>query len=402
VNTGNPEQDRGLIETYRQQAAAQGMNLDVQPAPGGGFVLRALAQGAAPPQQQPPQQAGGFGYQPPPQAQQPQQAYGQPQQPYGQQAYAQPQAQQQQYGAPQAQAPQGGGFGYQPPPAAQQQNPGYGGGGFGGPAMAGAAAASVAMGAGSGGGAPAEAAEGGETKALGAERVKYLRKVYGLLTAAVFVALLAGFVTLELSPTMAVRAPNKQMIQVPILVGLMLTMPVIHGILFGVLFVSTFVASWLSKIKVINVLALFFVAALMGVEMAPMIFEVQFFASLGATISSAPVRDTFMMVGGVFFASTAYVFITRKDFSFLGGILSMGVIVLIIACIIGIFLQSPIFSLAIASVGALISAGFLLYQTSYILNHSDMDDPVDDALVFLVQLRNLFMWILSIVGYARD
>ena len=51
--------------------------------------------------------------------------------------------------------------------------------------------------------------------------------------------------------------------------------------------------------------------------------------------------------------------------------------------------------------GAVLSIGFLLYQTSYIFKHSDMDDPVGDALGLLVQLRNLFMFILRILMSSR-
>jgi hypothetical protein len=43
----------------------------------------------------------------------------------------------------------------------------------------------------------------------------------------------------------------------------------------------------------------------------------------------------------------------------------------------------------------------LLYVTSYIFRNSDMDDPVGDALALLVQLRNLFMFLLRIFMSAR-
>jgi FtsH-binding integral membrane protein len=63
--------------------------------------------------------------------------------------------------------------------------------------------------------------------------------------------------------------------------------------------------------------------------------------------------------------------------------------------------DSEPFSLAIASVGSLLAIGFLLYQTSWIFRNSDMDDPVDDALGLIVQLRNLFMFLLRIFMSAR-
>ena len=101
-------------------------------------------------------------------------------------------------------------------------------------------------------------------------------------------------------------------------------------------------------------------------------------------------RDTFLLVGGIFLSITAYAFISKKDFSYLGATLSMGFVVIFFACILTFVFDSEIFSLAVATAGALLAAGFLLYETSLILK-GDMDDPVGDALGLLVQLRNLFI-----------
>ncbi|MCC6647093.1 MAG: Bax inhibitor-1/YccA family protein [Polyangiaceae bacterium] len=365
VNTGNPQHDQMMLDTYRQQAAAQGMSFDVRPSPTGGYVVK-MSQGApagfAPPQQQ---QWGA-----PAQQQAPQQQWGAP---------AQQQAQQQQWGA----APQ--------QPAQQQWGAPAQPAGFGQPAMA-AVGGSLS----SSGLAPEAAG------AIGADRIKYLRKVYGLLAISAFIGIAVGYAVLELMPTGTMRTVSGKPVAVPILVKLLLESPVLHAVLFGALFIGTFVASWVSKIKVVNIVALFGVAALMGIDMAPMVFIANYYAGIGATLSTAPVRDAFMMTGGVFAGCTMYVFIAKKDFSYLGSILSMGFWVVLLAGIAGFFLQSEIFSLAIASLGALLSAGFILYQTSYIFKHSAMDDPVDDALVFLVQLRNLFMFLLRIFMSARD
>src|SRR5205809_1054334 len=107
------------------------------------------------------------------------------------------------------------------------------------------------------------------------------------------------------------------------------------------------------------------------------------------------------MTGGVFIAITAYVFVTKKDFSYLGGILSMGTMILFIACIMTFVFHTEVFSLAVASVGALISSGWLLYQVSYITRKSKMDNAVGDALVFVVQIRNLCMFLLRILMSSR-
>ena len=97
---------------------------------------------------------------------------------------------------------------------------------------------------------------------------------------------------------------------------------------------------------------------------------------------------------------TAYSFFSKKDFSYLGATLTMGFFVIFGACFLAAVIGSEIFTLAVASAGALLAAGFLLYNTSLILK-GDMDDPVGDALGLLVQLRNLFMFILRIMMSRR-
>jgi hypothetical protein len=68
------------------------------------------------------------------------------------------------------------------------------------------------------------------------------------------------------------------------------------------------------------------------------------------------VRDTFFLVGGIFLSITAYAFISKKDFSYLGATLSMGFVVIFFACILTFVFQSEIFSLAVATASALLAA----------------------------------------------
>lgn len=332
INSGNPEYDRMTVEQYRAQVAAQGMTLQVQPLPTGGFHVRAVP------------------------------------------------AQQQWNAAPQQQA-------WNAAPQAAYAGPASSGSpaGYAGPAGMGAAG---------------PAAAGAQPGALTNERVAYLRKVYGLLSAAVACAILSGVAILELGPTEKFKYAGKSIV-VPSIVMLMAQSPAIMWGSFGLLFFGTIAAGWVSKVPVVNVIALFAVSILMGVQMAPFIMAAQIFAHVGDTLSTAPVRDAFLLVGAVFGGVTAYVFTTKKDFSYLRAILSMGFLVVFVAAILAAFVGSEIFTLAVCSVGALLAAGFLLWQTSSVL-HGDMDDPVGDALVFLVQLRNLFMFLLRILMSSRN
>ncbi len=345
VRTGNPAQDQAHLEHYRQQAAAQGMALDVSPDPQGGFRVRTRPAGAA--------SSASYGAPP---------AYGAPSP----------------YGAPPA-------YGAAAPGAA-------GAAAFGAPMRMGAA----------GDAAPPQTTVGAVAEALGPARVRYLRKVYGLLTAAALVAVFAGYAVLELTPTVRLQVGARGVFQAPILVAYMLASPAIGFGVFGALFVGTFVASWVSKVKVLNVVALLGVAALMGVDMSAMIWIATLKADLGMSMMGSPVRDAGIVTAAVFLGATSYVFVAKKDFSFLGAILSMGGWVILGACLLTFVFHSETFVLAVASAGALFSALGLLWMTSYVLKHSDMTDPVGDALIFLVKLRNLFMFLLRIFMSSRD
>lgn len=335
------------VEQHRQAAAAQGLSFDVQPLPTGGYFVRAYA--AAPQQQQ--------GYGPPMGGYPQQQAYG-PQGGYGQAP------QQQGYGAP-AYAAGGGGMVFSTSSTA------------GGGVVVGGAEAAPAM---------------------TGDRVKYLRKVYGLLFASVMIAGLSGLAAVSLGPDMIIPGTR---LHAPMLVGILLSSRTLMYAAFGLLFVATLGASAVSKVKGLNLVALFGVAALMGVELAPMVFIAQYLAGMGRSMSSAPVLGAFLVTAGVFAGATGYVFITKKDFSYLGATLSMGFWVVFLGCIVAVFISSEVFTLAMCSVGAILAMGMLLLQTSRILRSSQMDDAVGDCLALLVQLRNLFVFILRILMSSR-
>ena len=352
IATGNPQADQATVEQHRQAATAQGLAFEAQPLPQGGYHVRAFVRQDGPPM-------GGY-------------AQGAPQQG----GYGQSGPQQGGY-APQASA-------YGPPPG-------------GAPAYAGAGGAVFTSSSSSGGVVVGGAAA---VPALTSERVQYLRKVYSLLLASVVIAGLAGLAAVTLGPTENMRFEGHR-VAVPMIVAFLVSSRTAMYMAFGLLFVGTIAASAVSKVRGLNLVALFGVAALMGVEVAPMVFVAQLYAGLGKTLSAAPVSGAFLMTAAVFAGATSYVMVTRKDFSYLAATLSMGFWIVFAGCIVGVFISSEIFTLALASVGALIAAGFLLVQTSRIFRNSRMDDAVGDCLSLLVQLRNLFVFLLRILMSNR-
>lgn len=98
------------------------------------------------------------------------------------------------------------------------------------------------------------------------------------------------------------------------------------------------------------------------------------------------------------FASAAYVMVTKKDFSFLGNMLYVSVIVLILASLISVFFQMPLLNLIISCIGVIIFTGFLLYDVSRVVNGGE-DNYVMATLSIYLDILNIFQFMLNILRY---
>ncbi|MGE0859353.1 MAG: Bax inhibitor-1/YccA family protein [Gammaproteobacteria bacterium] len=105
--------------------------------------------------------------------------------------------------------------------------------------------------------------------------------------------------------------------------------------------------------------------------------------------------------GAIFLGLSAYALTTRRDFNFMGGFLFVGMLVVLGASLLNIFLHIPAMSLAISAVVVLLMSGFILFDTSRMVNGG-----VDNYIVATVQLYmnifNLFVSLLQILGITRD
>ncbi|MGL5743413.1 MAG: Bax inhibitor-1/YccA family protein [Legionella sp.] len=101
--------------------------------------------------------------------------------------------------------------------------------------------------------------------------------------------------------------------------------------------------------------------------------------------------------GIIFFALSAYALTTRKDFSFLGGFLFVGVMVALLAMIASIFIHLPALQLAISAAFILISSGLILLQTSAII-HAGETNYISATVGLFVSIYNLFISLLNILS----
>jgi FtsH-binding integral membrane protein len=104
----------------------------------------------------------------------------------------------------------------------------------------------------------------------------------------------------------------------------------------------------------------------------------------------------------VFGGLTAYVFTTKKDFSFLGGMLFVALIALIVAGIVMFFVHAAWLSVVYCVLGILIFSGYVLYDTSRIMHHLRPEDAVFGAVSLYLDFVNLFMLILRLLSSQRN
>lgn len=103
----------------------------------------------------------------------------------------------------------------------------------------------------------------------------------------------------------------------------------------------------------------------------------------------------------VFFACSAYVLTTKKDMSFLSGMMFALFIVLVVGMIASIFLKMPAFYLAISALFIIFSSGAILLETSNII-HGGETNYIRATISIYVSLYNIFVSLLNILSFSRD
>jgi modulator of FtsH protease len=210
-------------------------------------------------------------------------------------------------------------------------------------------------------------------------RMEFIRKTYSLFLAGILTALIAGTVCLRVEAVFNLAA-------------MILSVPLVAIVL---LFGTSMGAQAVSRVEGLNYVALFGFTAFIGFLFAP-ILAIYEMSAPGIVVEAAFLTTT------IFGALTAYVFITKKDFSFLGGMLFVGVAALIIGGLANVFLfKSAGASYWMAWVTVLLFSGFVLFDTSRIMLRYDSKGYCSAALALFLDFFNMFMAILRILGGGR-
>lgn len=104
---------------------------------------------------------------------------------------------------------------------------------------------------------------------------------------------------------------------------------------------------------------------------------------------------------GIFLGLSAYASASRRDFSFMGGFLMVGIIVAFLAGLAAIFLSVPALSLTVSAAFVLLMAGLILYQTSEII-HGGETNYVMATVTLYVSIFNLFTSLLHLLGVLNS
>lgn len=135
------------------------------------------------------------------------------------------------------------------------------------------------------------------------------------------------------------------------------------------------------------------VSFLLGISTFPTIMY--YLSVMGSFMVLVALGITTVIFGGLALYSSQ----SKRDFTFLGGTLFAGIVALILISLVGMFIRSDVYSLAIAWFGILIFSGYVLYDISVVKNRPFTEEDVPAiALNLFLDFINIFIYVLRIVS----
>jgi hypothetical protein len=231
----------------------------------------------------------------------------------------------------------------------------------------------------------------------------HMNKVYGLMSVAMLVTGAAAWAIAGLSTT---TNPAEAVFQLS------------NGTLINS-FGSAIYASSLKWVVMLAPLAMVFLFGALINRMSAAAAQLYFYVYaglMGLSLSSiflvftgASIATTFLVTAIAFASLSLYGYVTKRDLSPMGAFLVMGLIGLIVAMIVNLFLASEALSFAISAIGVLIFAGLTAWDTqniknTYVQHAASMDQEwlgkaaIMGALNLYLDFINLFMFLLQFLG----
>ena len=209
--------------------------------------------------------------------------------------------------------------------------------------------------------------QGGAQSVLATNKV--IRNTYLLLS------LTLAFSAVTAAGAVALKLPHP---------GFILTLIGFFGLLFAVHRLKD--SGW-------GILSVFALTGFMGVTLGPVINRY-----LGLPNGGEIVMQAMGGTAAIFIGLSAYAVTTKKDFSFMGGFLMVGILLAFLAGLAAIFLEIPALSLTVSAAFVLLMSGLILYETSNII-HGGETNYVLATVTLFVSIFNLFTSLLHLLGF---
>ena len=165
--------------------------------------------------------------------------------------------------------------------------------------------------------------------------------------------------------------------------GLLITL----GGYFGLLFLTYRLrdSAW-------GLLSVFGLTGFMGLTLGPIVNHY-----LGLPNGGEVVMMAMGGTGAIFIGLSAYALTTKKDFSFMGGFLMVGILVAFLAGLAAYFFEMPGLALAVSAMFVLLMSGLILFETSNIV-HGGETNYILATVTLYVSIYNLFVSLLQLLG----
>ena len=225
----------------------------------------------------------------------------------------------------------------------------------------------------------------------------YMLKVYNYMTIGL---LLTGFIAYFFAKASIVTNDMGQIIGVTQVGALLFGSPLKWVVMLAPLGFVFYLSARINKMSVSAAQITFWIfASIMGLSLASVFIE----------FTQSSIARVFFITSGTFAAMSIYGYTTKRDLTKLGSFLMMGLIGIIIASIVNIFMKSSMMYFVISILGVLIFVGLTAYDTQKIKNMYAASDTgeimgkkaVMGALTLYLDFINLFIMLLRLFGQRR-
>ena len=208
------------------------------------------------------------------------------------------------------------------------------------------------------------------------ERMAFVRRVYALFFAATLFAIGGVGLGLSFKPLLYFAFEHPVVMLFAMFGGVMGAQAVRH-------------------VRGVNLVALFGFTTLTGLVISPLIALLMY-------QNPASIVASGVLTVGIFGGLTVYVFASKKDFSFMRGMVTTGLIVVVLASLLNFFIVgSGALGFAVAVAALLLFSGFVLYDTSNIIRRYPTNEYVAGALALYLDAFNIFLALLRILNAGR-